>query len=770
MPTLPVRLRPRPLLLAALLLLALAACAPKAPVLPPDTPPALGAELTEVLRTAGDNRREIQQFLGMYDQDPRRREAALFLAANLPPADRPLITARDLAENLDYAFLARESLPWGPGVPWNLFLNYVLPHRVTQEPFQPWRRSLFEELAPGQAKATMIQAARAVNLWTFRQAGFDTTSRWDQNPAMSLRRGFGRCEEAVILMVSALRSLGIPARDTGVSSWQHVNDNHVWVEAWIDGQWKVFEAGKSATPITGNVLKSPLVYAVAMGRADPADGEILRTGSGFTLVNVTSRYVPSGTIEIAVLDAQGRPWPKAPVFVSTFNYGSFRPGLRLICDQEGRASFTTGPATYLLTVAAGGRTDFAFASFAPQGGGFPARADLDLRRNRLPQGTAFLPFAHALPNPNLAQADPPVLVHEGQLPDADILDGKDRLERERLARYAGFGLLAARLSGIDPGDQAARSAPWPKALLASRGNLAETARAVQAAPPALAGQVREFLTRTDPKDLLAVTAPEAAADAELALAARDQARAMGLTYDEETFQTQVAAGRIEYEPFSFWRKELAPLARKLRGASLDETARGVAALVQGLPAVPPSFLGPRLRPQDAARAGFVTGPADRAILACALLRAAGIPARFLEEWGMVEYFDGTKHRPLHPEKPGRPGDREATALSRAYYADRGGLSLRLLQDGQPLSDREAPYFRAFTLSRFNPQGFFEALEHGVDGRYDQEARRYEVQVPPGRYWIFAARRNGSGEPHVRMVPVDIPPGGEALALDVSLDE
>lgn len=52
------------------------------------------------------------------------------------------MSAQDLAENLDYAFLAREAMPWGKTVPWDTFLHYVLPHRTSQEPFQSHRAML----------------------------------------------------------------------------------------------------------------------------------------------------------------------------------------------------------------------------------------------------------------------------------------------------------------------------------------------------------------------------------------------------------------------------------------------------------------------------------------------------------------------------------------------------------------------------------------------------------------------------------------------------
>ena len=47
----------------------------------------------------------------------------------------------------------------------------------------------------------------------------------------------GRCGEESTLAVSAMRSVGIPARQCYVPRWAHCDDNHAWVEVWADGDW-----------------------------------------------------------------------------------------------------------------------------------------------------------------------------------------------------------------------------------------------------------------------------------------------------------------------------------------------------------------------------------------------------------------------------------------------------------------------------------------------------------------------------------------------------
>ena len=89
----------------------------------------------------------------------------------------------DLRENLDHAFLARQLMPWGKTVPWDVFLHYVLPHRASQEPFQPHRAFLFAELAPLCATAlSMEEALSRVGGWCAARAVTPTISTCPARP------------------------------------------------------------------------------------------------------------------------------------------------------------------------------------------------------------------------------------------------------------------------------------------------------------------------------------------------------------------------------------------------------------------------------------------------------------------------------------------------------------------------------------------------------------------------------------------------------------
>ncbi len=70
------------------------------------------------------------------------------------------------------------------------------------------------------------------------------------------------CTGQSILLVCALRSVGIPARAVGIGTWNHVQGNHTWVETWFDGGWHMVEANEKD-------FNTPWVME-AIGMLDPS--------------------------------------------------------------------------------------------------------------------------------------------------------------------------------------------------------------------------------------------------------------------------------------------------------------------------------------------------------------------------------------------------------------------------------------------------------------------------------------------------------------------
>ena len=168
-----------------------------------------------------------------------------FLRAHMPAQDRGTVTQERLVREVRLALAARSQFPWAAQVPWELYENNVLPYAVVNEPRDEWREQFHHLFSPlvspcktgreaALTIASHIQKTLNVRYSTERRAPH-------QGVKESLQSGKVSCTGQSILLICALRSVGIPARMAGVLTWNHVRGNHNWVEAWCDGEWKMLE-------------------------------------------------------------------------------------------------------------------------------------------------------------------------------------------------------------------------------------------------------------------------------------------------------------------------------------------------------------------------------------------------------------------------------------------------------------------------------------------------------------------------------------------------
>lgn len=741
------------MLAAMLILAAMHGCAATAP--PPrgeKTAPASvrPSAVIGIWEYSGANRSELKSFLDAYAGQPEKLSAARFLVANLPPADRVSLSAEMLKENLDYAFLARESFPWARRLPWDIFLHYVLPHRLSQEPAQSVRAQLFRELAPEVAGGDARFALEAVNAWLVGQMGFRTTSRWDLGPKGLMRRGFGRCEEAVILFAAAARAVGLPVREAVAPAWQHVDDNHAWAEVWLDGVWTPVDPGRHGLSHTGNAARAPFVVALVYGSVNRTDEAVYRRLPGATLLNVTPAYAPVFEARVQVADHSGRPAPNATVFAGVYNYGSFRPVARIRTDSQGHGRALLGAGTFLLSCRRGSDTAFDFISWLPNSTETKTSSWLTLSNATRSNGT----FVLSVPGSERAENVKPL----GRSQELRLEE--NRLEQDRKERFEGFQRLNKAYA-----QRVGFNATMVDALDSARGNAPEMLRALQSDQRVDAGA---YYLDMDEKDRVAASSRDVLESLAFSRAGRDYAAGLGLVYDNATYQAFVARDRLLYEPFSLWRSVLAKPAREMFASGLQQgvnrTAWRIASLSQG----PPFLFGPSLRPQGLLALGSVFKKSDRCVLGAALLRAAGIPADCQNEWGFINYYDGNAWRPMFWDAPDQLGRSNATAGSRAFFGAPAGVMVRFFRGGENVSERMR-YFRDFSLSRFNSVGYFESLEKTVDVQFLPDKQAVLLRVPEGRYWLMAGTRK-DGSVRVGVYPVEAKNGRTTGPVDVYLAE
>jgi hypothetical protein len=282
-----------------------------------------------------------------YAISPEEQSDLRFLLAYLPLSDLATMTGEILLENVGLARQAREEFPWGTQVPDQMFRDFVLPHRVTQEPYvHGWRQMFHDELAPRLRSLSMSEAALEVNHWCHEKATYQPSDSRDQDPLTTLRAGLGRCEEEMILAICALRSVGIPARQCYTPYWPHMDDNHAWVEVWTDGKWHYVGACEPDVALdhawfSRAAARAMLVVSTAYGDYQ-GDEPVLRRVGRTTLINSTAVYGSTHTVHVRLEDHRGGPLPKANVVFSLFNYGAILPAVALETDTAGEAHLTCG--------------------------------------------------------------------------------------------------------------------------------------------------------------------------------------------------------------------------------------------------------------------------------------------------------------------------------------------------------------------------------------------------------------------------------------------
>ncbi len=146
--------------------------------------------------------------------------------------------------------LAAEEQPpaagaWGESIPDAIRHSALEAETVLGETPCNWRPVLEPIFRPAVANC---RSAREATLAIASRIGELTGVYYDmgrRHPCMNALEALAEkkvsCTGQSILLVCALRSVGIPARAVGIATWNHVRGNHTWVEAWFEGQWHMVE-------------------------------------------------------------------------------------------------------------------------------------------------------------------------------------------------------------------------------------------------------------------------------------------------------------------------------------------------------------------------------------------------------------------------------------------------------------------------------------------------------------------------------------------------
>ncbi|MBO4918231.1 MAG: transglutaminase domain-containing protein [Bacteroidales bacterium] len=267
-----------------------------------------------------------------------------FLYGSMPLPDREMYGDLWWQENVEKTLEVRDRMGWD--VPEREFRHFVLPLRINNETLDDFRLVYADSICARVQGMSMAEAALEVNHWCHERASYRPTDARTSSPLATIRAGYGRCGEESVLAVAALRAAGIPARQVYTPRWAHTDDNHAWVEVYVDGGWHFMGACEPEPVLdlgwfNASVSRAMLLHTKVFGDYDGPEDVIDRT-SAYTEINVIRGYVPARRTTVTVVDAQGSPVPDASVEFKIYNYAEYYTVATYLTDSEGHASLDTG--------------------------------------------------------------------------------------------------------------------------------------------------------------------------------------------------------------------------------------------------------------------------------------------------------------------------------------------------------------------------------------------------------------------------------------------
>lgn len=275
-----------------------------------------------------------------------------FLYAYAPLHDLADYDGAFFLRHVRHVLEVREQMPWGRSVPEELFVHFVLPYRVNNENIDESRFAIHKELAPRVQDMSMSEAVLETNYWCHERATYTGTDARTVSPLTLMRTALGRCGEQSTLAVTALRSIGIPARQVYTPRWAHCDSNHAWVEAWTDGAWHFIGACEPEPILDEGWFRSPSTRAMLVNTRVAADyngpEEICSDHPWYAEINMLDNYAPVKEISVHVVDEYGNPVEKAEVHFQLYNFAEFSTIVTKKTDALGSVTLITGLGDMLI--------------------------------------------------------------------------------------------------------------------------------------------------------------------------------------------------------------------------------------------------------------------------------------------------------------------------------------------------------------------------------------------------------------------------------------
>lgn len=646
---------------------------------------------------------------------PEEREALTFMYAYMPIGDITDYSGDFYLKNIRSSFQARNEMPWGDSIPEDIFRHFVLPVRINNENLDESRMVFFDELKDRVKGLSLYDAVLEVNHWCHEKVIYTPSDGRTSSPLASVKTAYGRCGEESTFTVAALRSVGIPARQVYTPRWAHTDDNHAWVEAWVNGKWYFLGACEPEPVLNlgwfnGPAYRGMLMHTKVFGKYNGPEDVMERT-DGYTEINVIDNYAPSAKAVITVTDANGKPVKDALVEFKIYNYAEFNSVARKKTDTDGKCSLSAGKGDMLVWASKDGKFSYSKVSFGKDG-------EVTIALNKKPGDveTIALDIIPPVDGSILAEVTP-----EQKEENAKRLLEEDAIRNKYVATFyteEKAEALAKEL-GIDP-------MKTEDFMIGSRGNWMEIEKFLRETPAEKRAQAMALLDVVSAKDLRDTPASVFADHLNNTPAVQS-----------EWFNEYIMNPRVANEfltPYkSFFAANIEPSLAKQAvenpQALVDWVKNNVsindALNAQRIPIMPMGVWKSRIADKGSRNIFFV-----------AVARSLGIPARIEPVARKIQYFKDNAWVDV---------DFEAAVQTTAKQG-------KVIASYQPIKALQDPkYYSHFTIAKVLPNGTLQTLNFERGGNVDMGLGdtwsgllKKPLSMDEGNYMLVTGTRMANG--------------------------
>ena len=607
-----------------------------------------------------------------------------------------------------HALWLRKTIDWCKKLPEDLFVHDVLYYRINSEDISDCRSFFYEQLKDRIAGLDEYQAAVEINYWCVEHATYEMADDRTAGPMTMYRSGKGRCGEESTFTVTALRSVGLAARQVYTPRWAHCDDNHAWVEVWVNGEWHFLGACEPEEKLdrgwfTGPAGQALLIHSRTFG--DYAAGkreEVIGRDGAVVCHNVTASYTKTRKLRIQVRKQDNIPAAHAQVSVEILNMAEYFPAAVLETDEQGETSIRLGLGDIRLQARSEGKFVERYCNLAEDGVG-AADADcavtLVLKDSEAGMKDALSGVSACGWHFAKLCAPKEVVVRESVLSEEEVSRGTRRLADAVKLREERFDQLTRHAIAVHPEEE--------ERMRVAGENAEELTAFLEKDANPDRKKLLDSLTKKDNKDLRAEVL-------------EDHLSAKRGSWSEDIHVQDLLCPRIWLEEIGAYRSYICSVLTAQEQEAFASNPELIWNYVnQNITDIPEEEYDTLCASPIGCLKLKMGSAVSRTILFIAICRSLNIPARLDKSLMLPEYWaDGAFHVPV----------------SRAQ-ASKGTLLLR------NIPGKEWIYAQHWTLGRLEKDHFVTMNHAGLV--FEKET--LELLLPVGIYRLIAVKRLLNGD-------------------------